>query len=119
MTRIYYYSSFAILLACGACSPPAPSTSQAPKATTPVGSSDAAAISSPPSEMARIINGPAPAPAAPAPDMKAEYSDKATFLASLEATRPNQAVLLDGKNVWKGFGPALSYRTNGNGSIRR
>ena len=51
--------------------------------------------------------------------MKPEYSDKAAFLANLEATRPKQAVALDGKNVWKGFGPAMSYRTNGNGSIRR
>src|SRR5580693_9151934 len=115
MIRIYYYCSFATLLACGACSPPAPSTS--PKATAAVASSDAAAVSNPPSEEARVIHGLNPAPEAPGPDMKPEYSDKAAFLAGLEATRPKQAVELDGKNVWKGFGPVMSYRTNANGSI--
>jgi hypothetical protein len=119
MTRIYYYSAFATLLACGACSPPAPSTSHDQKATTAVGSSNAAPTSSPPSEEARIVQGQIPAPAAPDKDLKPEYSDKAALLANLEATRPTQAVELDGKNVWKGFGPAISYRTNGNGSIRR
>jgi hypothetical protein len=81
------------------------------------GSSDAAAVSSPPSGEARVVNGPTPAPEAPRPDVKPEYSDKAAFLADLEVARPKQAVTLDGKNVWKGFGPAISYRTNGNGSI--
>ena len=80
-------------------------------------SSDTAAVSSPPSGDARIARGLTPAPEAPGPDMKPEYSDKAVFLADLEATRPKQAVALDGKTVWKGFGPAISYRTNGNGSI--
>jgi hypothetical protein len=119
MTGIYYYSTFAILLACGACSPPGPSTSHDQKATTAVGSSNAAPTSSPPSEEARIIQGQIPAPAAPGQDLKPEYSDKAALIADLEATRPTQAVELDGKKVWKGFGPAFSYRTNGNGSIRR
>jgi hypothetical protein len=118
MTRIYYYCSFATLLACGACSP-GPSTSQDPKATTPVGSSGAAAVSRPPSEEARVIQGLIPAPEKPGPALKPEYSDKAAFLADLEATRPKQAVLLDGKSAWNGFGPAISYRTNGNGSISR
>ena len=119
MTRIYYYSTFAILLACGACSPPGPSTSHDQKATTAVGSSNAAPTSSPPSEEARIIQGQIPAPAVPGQDLKPEYSDKAAFLANLEAARPKQAVLLDGKSAWNGFGPAISYRTNGNGSISR
>jgi hypothetical protein len=51
------------------------------------------------------------------PDLKPEYSDKTALLAHLEATRPKQAVVLDGQSVWKGFGPPISYRTNGNGSI--
>ena len=117
MARLYYYCSFAILLTCSACSPSGPSASHDPKATTAAGSSDVAAVSSPPSGESRIVPGLTPAPESPAPDLKPEYSDKAAFLASLEATRPKQAVALDGKNVWKGFGPAISYRTNGNGSI--
>ena len=66
---------------------------------------------------ARIGPGLTPVPEAPGRGMKTEYSDKAAFLADLEATRPKQAVALDDKNVWKGFGPAISYRTNSNGSI--
>lgn len=118
MTRIHYLS-FATLLACVACSPPAPSTSHDPKGTTPVGSSDTPAVSSTPSEQARTIQAPLPEPKAPDRDLKAKYSDKAAFLASLEAAKPTQAIELDGKNVWKGFGPAIAYRTNGNGSISR
>jgi hypothetical protein len=117
MTRFYLYCGFATLLTCSACSPSGPSTPHDPKATTAVGSSDAAAVSSSPSADARIVPGLTPVPEAPASDMKPEYSDKAAFLANLEATRPKQAVALDGKNVWKGFGPAISYRTNRNGSI--
>ena len=82
-----------------------------------MGSSNAAAASSPPSGEARIVPGMTPVLESPASDLKPEYSDKAAFLANLEATRPKQAVALDGKNVWKGFGPAISYRTNRNGSI--
>ena len=118
MTRIHYFS-FATLLTCVACSPPAPSTSHDPKGTTAVGSSDAPAVSSPPSEQARTTEGSIPAPATPGEGLKPEYSDKAALLANLEATRPTQAVELDGKKVWKGFGPAITYRTNGNGSISR
>ena len=119
MTRSYYYFSFATLLACAACSPPAPSTSHDAKGTAAVGSFDAPAVSTPPSEQARAIQEPLPAPKAPDEDLKAKYSDKAAFMANLEATRPTQAIELDGKKVWNGFGPAIAYRTNGNGSITR
>ena len=125
MTRSYYYFSFATLLACAACSPPGPSTSHDAKGTAAVSSSDAPAVSnppsvsSPPSEQARAIQEPLPAPKAPDEDLKAKYSDKAALMANLEATRPTQAIELDGKKVWNGFGPAIAYRTNGNGSISR
>ena len=109
MARLYYYCSFAILLTCSACSPSGPST--APKASAP------STGSSPQAGEARIIAGQPPAPEATGPALKPEYADKTTFLAHLEASRPKQAVVLDGQNVWKGFGPAISYRTNGNGSI--
>jgi hypothetical protein len=46
-----------------------------------------------------------PVPKARGPDIKPEYSDKAAFLANLEATRPKQAVAPDGKNVLEGFRP--------------
>jgi hypothetical protein len=105
MNRIFCYCSLATLLACGACSSPAVNPYE--NSTTP------------PSEEARAIYGLFPAPPALNPEMKPEYSDKATFLAELESTRPKQEVELDGKNVWKGFGPTMRYHTNGNGSISR
>ncbi len=118
MTRIHYFG-FATLLTCVACSPPDPATSHDAKGTSAVGSSDAPAVSSPPLGQGRTIQEPIAGPTTPGQDMKPEYSDKAAFLASLEATRPTQAVELDGERVWKGFGPAITYHTNGNGSISR
>lgn len=118
MIRIHYFC-FATLLACVACSPPTPSTSHDSRGATPVGSSDAPTGSTPPSGQGGTIQEPIPGPTTPGQDMKPEYPDKAAFLANLQQTRPTQAVELDGERVWKGFGPAITYRTNGNGSISR
>jgi len=113
MTRLYYCCSLAALLILSACSPSGPSA--APKSTTAAAPPSSIAPSIPQSGDTRVSSPPAPEP--PAAALKPEYSDKAAFLAHLEASRPKQAVTLDGQNVWKGFGPAISYRTNGNGSI--
>jgi hypothetical protein len=70
---------------------------------------------------ARLIRGQLTAleSETPNPGLKPEYSDKTSFLSDLQATRPSNAVDLDGKNVWSGFGPATRYHTNQNGSISR
>ncbi|TMH52195.1 MAG: hypothetical protein E6H60_06155 [Betaproteobacteria bacterium] len=111
MTRIYY-CVFATLLMCGACSnrtaPHAP-----PAATT----------EAPTQEMgieARAVLGKLPAPGSEGPSsLRPRYPDKAAFLADLQTTHPGHAVELDGKSVWSGFGPALQYRSNTDGSITR
>jgi len=116
MTRLYFCCSLAALLICSACSPSGPAASP-PKVTTAAGPSNAAAVAASAPGDTRVGSPPAPEP--PAASLKPQYSDKTAFLAHLEATKPKQAVTLDGQNVWKGFGPAISYRTNGNGSIGR
>jgi len=117
MTRFLFCCGLATLLMCSACSPSGPTAS--PKAATAAVPSTPVAPSSSQSSEARIAAAQSTAPEPPAASLKPEYSDKSAFLAHLEATKPKQAVTLDGQNVWKGFGPAISYRTNGNGSIGR
>jgi hypothetical protein len=51
--------------------------------------------------------------------LKAEYPNRAAFLADVDAARPRTAVELDGKPVWNGFGPTIRYRTATDGTIRR
>ena len=55
----------------------------------------------------------------PAPTLKPQYPDKAALLADLQKVHPSNAVNLDGKEIASGFGPAMQYRTNAEGSISR
>ncbi len=122
MTRIYCV--FAVLLTCGACSTPGPS---APQSAPPVASASGAAatrVNGPTKEMGIeghvVLNKmPAPGSAQTATNLKPRYPDKAAFLADIQATRPIQAVALDGNDLWQGFGPALVYETSADGSISR
>jgi hypothetical protein len=67
---------------------------------------------------ARLILGKLPSgPETPAATLKPRYPDKDAFLADLKAVHPSSAVELDGKGVRDGFGPALRYHTNPDGSI--
>ena len=54
-----------------------------------------------------------------APALKTQYPDKAALLADLQAIHPGLAVELDGERVWEGFGPAIKFRKNPDGSISR
>lgn len=124
MTRIY--CAFAVLLTCSACSTPGPST---PQSTPPV----ASAAGAPPAASAAKVDGPtkemgieghvvlnklpAPGSSPAAAKLKPRYSDKAALLVDIQATRPVQAVALDGNDVWPGFGPALAYHTGADGSV--
>ena len=124
MTRIYY-CVFATLLTCGACSKPtAPHAPPAVGGTSgSPGAPPAATTEAPTQETgieARVILGKLPAPGSEVPSsLKPRYPDKAAFLADLQTTHPGHAVELDGKSVWSGFGPALQYRSNTDGSITR
>lgn len=47
------------------------------------------------------------------------YSSRDKLIEDLHGLSFGVAVLLDGQSVWTGFGPALSYVTQGDGSVRR
>jgi hypothetical protein len=49
--------------------------------------------------------------------LKPQYPDKAALLTDLQKVHPSNAVHLDGKEIGSGFGPALQYRINADGSI--
>jgi hypothetical protein len=124
-TMIRIYCICAALLTC-ACSAPGPSAPQTvPPAASVAGSPPAAATGDGPTkEMGiegHVVLGKVPAPgsSSTAAALRLRYPDKAAFLADVQTAHPVQAVVLDGSAVWQGFGPALSYRTNLDGSISR
>lgn len=93
---------FAALLTCSACSAPTPSATPAVPATS-----------------APALPAAAPEARKEVWNLKFRYVDKAAFLADVQANRPIQAVSLDDDSVWEGFGPAVRYHTNQDGSISR
>jgi hypothetical protein len=61
----------------------------------------------------KIPTGPTTPPAS----LKKRYPDKAALLADLRSIHPGYAVELDGRSIWTGVGPAISYRTNSDSSV--
>jgi glucose/arabinose dehydrogenase len=110
MTRICILVT---LLTCVACSP---QDQSAPRANPAAADTPAPAAAPPTATTEAKLP---PVSQTPAPTLKPRYPDKAALLADLQTTHPSSAVELDGKDVWSGFGPALQYRTNGDGSISR
>ena len=110
MSRIFILVA---LLTCVACSP---QDKSAPTPNPTAADTHPSGVASPPGTTE--AKSP-PAPKVPAPALQSQYPDKAALLADLQKLHPNNAVNLDGKEVGSGFGPALQYRTNADGSISR
>ena len=113
-----------LALALGACSersaPPAAATSAKP-ADAPGTAAPAGQAANPQVPNPVVAAAPSPPPSDPNPvrDMKPKYSDKAAFLADIQAVKPAMQVELDGQSVSPGFGPAMRYRTGKDGSVNR
>ena len=51
--------------------------------------------------------------------LKTEYPSKAALVEAIKEARPGTAVELDGVTLFAGFGPALRFRTEPDGTVRR